>query len=408
VPVETPYVIALATDPRHGQGAQARSLLNRFVGSDVVVAQARERINAALGLAPDADLGPLLGNDLVIARTEYGLFGAWVVKDEEALRNILRERSASTTTSVVVRGPLVIAGESSAVQHALATKASQAGTTRRLFEERLLGLPADALVRAEANAALIPPAQRSKVAWVRALRRAAITVRADDDGLHARMRATAAPTPPDQIPLALGATPPDPLQRAFGVTVGVRDLRHIIRLGLATLKANDPGTYRRYDLARRALKFVRRGDIDRDVIDQLGGTATLWSPDLRTFTITAPVADPARMQQALNGLKPLMGRLLDAAGLHGARYGVVGETLVVTTMPGVSFEQLAAGRPARIDSLTGALTGVARAPSLRRILIDRLGLPPIASLALGALGDATLSVQAATTGITASGDLSIR
>jgi hypothetical protein len=114
------------------------------------------------------------------------------------------------------------------------------------------------------------------------------------------------------------------------------------------------------------------------------------------------------MQQALNGLKPLMGRLLDAAGLHGARYGVVGETLVVTTMPGVSFEQLAAGRPARIDSLTGALTGVARAPSLRRILIDRLGLPPIASLALGALGDATLSVQAATTGITASGDLSIR
>src|SRR5206468_19950 len=151
------------------------------------------------------------------------------------------------------------------------------------------------------------------------------------------------------------------------------------RFGLATLKSTDPGTYRRYDLARRGLKLIRRADIDRDVIDQLGGTGTVWTPDLTTFTITAPVADPARVAGALRRLAPLMDRLLASAGLPGARYGVTGSTFVVTNDPGSSFERLAAGRPQRIGSLTGALTGVVRGSTLGQALIDRLGLPPIAS-----------------------------
>jgi class 3 adenylate cyclase len=210
------------------------------------------------------------------------------------------------------------------------------------------------------------------------------------------------------VPLAPNAPPPAPLSRTNGATAGISDLRHVIRAGLRALKASDPGTYRRYDIARRGLKLLRRGDIDRDVIDQLGGAATLWSPDLRTFTLTARVADPGRMARALNGLKPLMGRLLAAAGLSGARYGVAGDTFVATTTPGPSLAQLAAGSPARIDSLTGAVTGVIRASVLRQTLIDRLGLPPIASLALGALGDATFSVRTATTGVDAGADVSIR
>ena len=114
------------------------------------------------------------------------------------------------------------------------------------------------------------------------------------------------------------------------------------------------------------------------------------------------------MARALNGLKPLMGRLLAAAGLGGARYGVTGNTFVVTTTPGPSLAQLAAGRPQRIGSLTGALTGVIRASVLRQTLIERLGLPPIASIALSALGDATFSVRTATTGVEATADVSIR
>jgi hypothetical protein len=102
-----------------------------------------------------------------------------------------------------------------------------------------------------------------------------------------------------------------------------------------------------------------------------------------------------------------MGRLLAAAGLAGARYGVSGSTFVVTTTPGLSLAQLAAGRPERIGSLTGAMTGVVRAATLRQALIDRLGLPPIASIALGPLGDATFSVRTATTGIAATADVTI-
>jgi len=371
------------------------------------VAKARERINAALGLAPGADLRPLLGNDLVVARTQDGLLGAWVVKDEAALRAIVRRRPPSPDVRIVVRGPLVVAGTPGAVREALATKARQAGMTRRLFEERLLGMRANALVRGEANAALIPTAQRSRFPWVRSLRRVAFSVLADDRGLHAGVRATTAPTPPDAVPIATGADAPLVLDHGSGISVGIRDLRHTIRAGLAALKTGDPATYRRYDLARRALKLFRRGDIDHDVIDQLGGDATLWSPDLRSLTLTARVSDPGRMAHALNGLKPLMGRLLTAAGLDGARYGVVGDTLVITTIPGVALAGVAAGRLQRVGELNGAVVGLARGPSLRQILIDRLGLPPLASIALGPLGDASFSIETSATGLVGGADLAI-
>jgi hypothetical protein len=425
VPIQAQAVAALATDPGHGQGAAARNLLERFVGADVAVSQADDRIKAALGLAPGDELGPLLHNDLVAAKTSNGWLATWVVRDEPDLRAILSsqmshdrlvkrpssggyERYARTGWSVAVKGPLIVLGQPAAVSAALADRARGAGMTRRLFEERLRGLPADSLLRVEGNLALSDRARRSKVAWVRALNRFALTVRADATGLHARLRAASAPVAPDDLPLAPGAQAPAPLLRTNGATAGVRDLRHLLRFGLRTLKATDPGTFRRYELARRGLKFLRRGDIDRDVIDQLGGTATVWSADLKTFTLTAPVDDPGRMARALNGLKPLMGRLLAAAGLVGARYGLAGGTFVVTTTPGVSFARLAGGRPQRIGSLTGAATGVVRADTLRRTLIDRLGLPPIASLALGVLGDATFSVQTATTGVTATADVTIR
>jgi len=73
----------------------------------------------------------------------------------------------------------------------------------------------------------------------------------------------------------------------------------------------------------------------------------------------------------------------------------------------VPLDRLASGSPRRIDSLTGALTGVVRGATLRRQLIQRLGLPSIAAFALGPLGDVTFSAQTSTTGIEASGDLAI-
>jgi hypothetical protein len=425
VPLQSQAVAAVATDPKHGQGAAARNLLERFIGADVAVDEAQQRIKGALGLAPQDRLGPLLGNDLVVAETANGPLAAWVVKDEPELRAIVssqvtRRRLAKRADSggyqrydrpgydLAVRGPLVVAGAAAAVRDALTTSARKAGLTPATFAERLRGLPADALIRVEGNLALHRRAQTSKVAWVRSLNRFALTVRADSTGLHARLRAAGTPVAADDVPFAPGAAAPAPLGRANGTIVGIRDLRHTIRFGLRALKATDPGTYRRYDLARRGLKLVRRGDIDRDVIDQLGGSATVWSPDLQTFTLTAPVVDPRRMERAMNGLKPLMGRLLDAAGLPGARYGVSGDTFVLTTSPGGSLARLAAGRPARIGSLTGALTGVVRAATLQRLVIDRLGLPPIASIALGALGDATFSLRTATTGVEGTADLAIR
>jgi hypothetical protein len=353
-----------------------------------------ERIKEALGLPQSDRLGPLLGNDLVAARTAQGVLVAWVAKDQAQLRRVAAQ---ITRYRAVVRGSLLLAGAPAAVQQAIGQRG---GMTRQLFEARLRGLPRDALLRVEGSGPLprVPLPVTSFAA----------TLRADDNGLHGRLRAATPPLVGGETPLAFGATPPAPLERANGATVGIRDLRTVIRYALRQLQATNGGAYRRYELARRALKLIRRGDINADVIDQLGGTATVWSPDLRTFTITAPVADPGRMAKALNGLGPLIRRILDQIGLPGARYGVTGSTFIVTTDPATSFARLAAGRPQRIGNLTGALTGIIRGQALGQALIDRLGLPAIASLSLSTLGDTTFAVRTATAGVEASADMTIR
>ena len=137
------------------------------------------------------------------------------------------------------------------VDQALADRARGAGMTTRLFDERLRGLPADALVRIEGNAALIPLAQQVQG------RLGAVAEPLRADGPRRRHRAARAPARREHTGRARrradrpGAAPPAPLGRTNGATAGIRDLRHVIRFGLRTLKERDPGTYRRYDLARR-------------------------------------------------------------------------------------------------------------------------------------------------------------
>ena len=60
-----------------------------------------------------------------------------------------------------------------------------------------------------------------------------------------------------------------PLDRAIGVTAGIRDLRHVIRAGLGTLKATDPGTYRRYDLFDQFLTYYP-ASVYQDAVDPNG------------------------------------------------------------------------------------------------------------------------------------------
>jgi hypothetical protein len=408
VPRDAAAVAAITTDVEHGQGAAARNLLERFLGAEVALDKVRERIDAITGLPATGDVGPLLGNDLVAAETGSGPYVAWVVKDGGKLRALLDDEVAQnalskgpssdgystytrTGTLIALKGAVVVAGAPTPVRAALVRRAGSGGMTRGLFTARMRGLPVDALVRAQGNTPLAVRALELSLPYADTFNGFAFTVRADANGLHARLHADTTVTSPDDLPLAPGAAPPTPLVRTNGATIGLRDPRHVLRLALRGLQATGP-----------ELKLL-----NSDVIDQLRGTATVWSPDLRVVTVSVPVADPARVTAALKRLQPLMASTLAGVGLTGARYGLVGSTLVVTTNSTAPLARLVTGQPGRINDLPGALAGVVRGQTLRDELIKRFGLPSIAALALGALGDATFSVQAEQGGIDAVADLAI-
>jgi len=321
--------------------------------------------------------------------------------------------------AVATRGALLlVARDLTRLRRALDFRAAglPALNPRRL-RERLGGLNGPAVLRvvgdAEAFAVRLGDGVR-EVPWVRAVRRFAVSVRVTDDGLDARARLAtdASDLVPSEVPLALGPVAPVTAGED-ALTVGLRDLSHSLEFAQRAFEVADPGAFARVRAAKALIRTLGRLDLDTAVLGQLGTDSTLTS-DLRAVTLRATADDNERLARALRRIRPLLRPLLRGAGLNDAevlpepreeyrveeasvavaRFGLAGDSFVLTTDPAADVRRVAGAPPSSAGEPRGALSGRLRSRALRELLLRRLGLSPPAAQSLSPLGDLSFWLRA--------------
>jgi hypothetical protein len=336
---------------------------------------------------------------------------------------------------IAVRGAdVVLAGTTARLTEALALRDRQGGLSRATFEARLGPLRGPALVRVAAQPRVLIGARARGVPWVDALRGASLAVRLERPGL--RLRAHLATDParlrPQDLPLAPGIGAPAPAPgRASAEAAGVRGLnqtihvldaaRHDLRLPFLASVTSALDTLDQFKGPLRTL-----GGVDADaLIDQLAGTTTI-TREAGGFALRAELRDSGPLRTALDRLAAIPDIALNLANVtdlniaaagDGAyevrrsgrtvlRVAIVGDVLVVATDLNAGLRAIADRRPVPAPG-PGALSVHAGGPAIQDLIVTRFGLPGLARLVLGGVGDLDASAQAGLSGVDVSATLAL-
>jgi hypothetical protein len=337
---------------------------------------------------------------------------------------------------IAVRGAdVVLAGTTARLTEALALRDRQGGLTRATFEARLGPLRGPALVRVVAQPRVLIGPRARGVPWVNALRGASLAVRLERPGLRLRAHLATDPTRlrPQDLPLAPGVDAPAPAPgrtspeaaglRGLNQTIHVLDAaRHDLRLPFLTSVTSALDTL---DQVKGPLRTFGGIDVDAALTDQLTGTTTI-TREAGGFALRAELRDSGPLRTALDRLAAIPDIALNLANVTelniatagaGAyevrrsgrtflRVGIVGNVLVVATDLNAGLRAIAERRPVPAPG-PGALSLHAGGPAVQDLLVTRFGLPGLARLVLGGVGDFDASAQAGLSGVDVSATLAL-
>ncbi|WP_205696545.1 hypothetical protein [Conexibacter sp. SYSU D00693] len=442
MPADAALVALVNTDPQGGQERRVGALLERIPGSTIALGE----LGGLLRLG-DAGVGgglprALAGDPAAVAVTGdlRERVAAWVVRDPgrlgEALDDAvgdgrLRDAGRAGDARVLAlrrplpaplriaalahAGPVLVAATT--VELARRTAARRAGPGAGVVR-RLRALRAAALVRFAGDGrrlARLPAAAALRDVVpevVRGVREVDGTLEAAGGAFTGRAAVRLAPG--SGVPLALGGAPARAAAFATPLVVGVRDPRPAFDALLRWL-----GAQRTYDRASDVLRLLRRDDLDAVLRDQLTGTATAAvtpsgrlaptdTTDARV-AVQAPLRDGGDLADLLEDVARVPDLLLGRAdvdvdrdgdvytvrlGETEVRVAVVGDRLGVVRGPGDPVAVATRGPVRSTPPGAGALAARLDADAVREWLVARLGLPRLAALALGPIGDPTLALRA--------------
>jgi hypothetical protein len=454
VPKGAPLVVVVDTNTGDAQYQQLDRLIGKFPFGGQVKQAIKARLNSGSGVDYDRDVKPLLGNDLVIAVTAVApaadatspYIVAWKVKDVGAATRLIQRdetkvgtiegadlyRSRSGTTFTTVKdGTLVAAGSQADIAAALKRSASGDHMTESDFDAALGDLNKQALVRVTGDFQQLLSGQRTaaarRVKWIAALRTFGASVSADPDGIGAGVRVrTAAGLTALDLPLAEGAQAAPVVLRAGEVGIGLRDPARIFRFGETVAQVTDPAGYARFQRQKATVGRQLGIDVDRDLLGQLGGNASVSIALDGGFAMRADLRDPAAAIATLRKAAPRLAKVAKhgvlsvtpPAGGQGLyeittatgkklAFGVVGRTFVVATDP-ARAAQFAGESPSVVAGAKGALVVASDARALADAIAKRRGQGAAAQLVTGALGDLVGSLEAETGGLVGNLKLKVR
>jgi hypothetical protein len=455
MPKGSPLVATLETDPDGDQYKQVNALLGKFPFAGQLKGQLKQSVNSSTGVDFDQDVKPILGNPVVFAApTAQALQGdnsqlllALKVDDEGKADEFVKKDANKVSTFegtdiykergetylALKDGVIVVADTVVDIQGALKRHDGSDHMTQDDLDARLAGVTGDGLLKVGVNAQQLltqspdPQAvQARKVKWIGALRDVGVAIAAKSDGIQVDFKTTSAGgLTPQDLPLEVGSQAAPVVRRPTDVGFGMRDLAQTYTFGVAAAQATNPAGFARYEKQKANASKQLGIDIDKDVIDQFRGDASLSVGLDGSFALRSALADPTAFQKTLRTAAPNLDKL--AKGEHvgiavpkspdgfyalatadGKKYvfGVVGGKFVVATDT-ARAAQFAGQSATTVPDAKGSLTMALDTRSVANEIAKQRG-QSAAGLFTGALGDFVGSVESETSGLSGSFKLNIK
>ena len=445
MPKNAPLVMTLDTDPNGDQWKQLNGLVSKFPFGGQIKAQAKQSLNQSSGLDFDKDIKPILGNQLVFAvPTAAGLqssgstpvFGALHVKDAGKAEDFLKKdankvgtidgtdvyKERSDTYLAIKDGTILIGDTQQDIGAALKRHDGSDHMTKDDLDQRLAGVQGDGLFKMgidvqQAIASSPKAADARKVKWVNGLRDAGLVLAARNDGIEMNFKGSTEGVSEQDLPLATGSQAAPVVRRATDVGFGVRNLSQLVTFFEATGQATNPSGYAKFQKQKQRLNKTLGIDIDKDVVDQFQGDASVSVGIDGGFAVRSDLRDPKAFQATLRKAAPKLSKaaknenvgiavpkkpggfyaLATAKGKHYV-FAVINNKFVLATDP-ARAGQFATQPATPVAGAKGALVMGMDTRSIVNQVAQKQGQSG-AALITGALGDFVGSIESETSGLT--------
>jgi hypothetical protein len=462
MPKSAPVVFAIDTDQNGSQWKSLTTNVKKFPFSNQLSSSLKTSFDQS-GLDFDTDVKPVLGNEFVVSLptvqattgSNTQAVGAIQATDKGKLSSLLSHakrlqkdgssngatlyRNTSSGDELAQDGDVLVFGSNK--QQAVAAL-EQRGRDDRLtqddFNKSLSGLPSDALVRLYVNAQeLINGAPGTetgrKVKWVSALRTVGLTVSSQNDGLSIDFNAKtdSSQLTDADLPIASGDASPPVSNKAGEIGLGIRGLDQTERWAESVAHAVSPTSYSNFVANKKKIKSQFGLDLDKDLIDQLSGNASISLDIQGHFAARVEPKDPAALSKTLGKFARVAPEFAQGAGLRGAKltrvrglyrltgsdgksiyYGMVGKVFALSNNP-ASLAQIASDTPQPVPGAKGAVAinsdiGKVLSEVISQAAGGGLGGSFGGSLATAPLGNLTGWFNSSTSGITGHEKLEIK
>jgi hypothetical protein len=298
------------------------------------------------------------------------------------------------------------------------------------LDTRLAGLQDDGLLKVGVNAqqaiaASPDSAQARKVKWVNGLRDVGLVASAKDDGIEEIFKATTEGVSEEDLPLAPGSQAAPVVRRASDVGFGLRNLSQLVTFSEAAAQATDPKGYRDFQRKKQRANKTLGIDLDKDVVDQFQGDASMSIGIDGGFAVRSDLKDPTAFQATLRKAAPKLAKLgkeehvavvvpkkpdgfYALANAKGKKYvfAVIGGKFVLAT-DAARAGQFAAQSAAPVSGAKGSLVMAMDTRSIANQVAAKQGQSG-AALITGSLGDFVGWVQTETSGMSGRFKLTIK
>lgn len=434
LPEDAPLAVIVSTDLESDQLRAAGRVARDLPFGAALLERLRSRLDGD-GVDFEDDVAPLLGNEAVVGLAEprdlladdvEGFVLALETRNADGLEQ-LAERTARRTgetegattyrdgdTFLAVAGDVLVVTDG---EERLRAALEQRGRDDRLREddvERALGdLPEDAPLRLYGNVGAILDAEPGtagarRVPFVDALDTLGATVLVEDGG-DALVLDVAVNLDEDveegRLPLAAGEESPPVIGRRREVGIGIRDPARVATFAQEVAQAVSPQGFAAFQLAKRRLSRGIGVDLDRDLVGQFTGTASVAIDPDGGFAVRSQLVNPRLFERTLERLVRVIPSFAEGAGLgdvgvarpregedfyavaaeggDGVVYGVVDDVFVLASDARRAGD-LVSEQPRAVRGAEGALVVEADAADVARRLLPEL-LGEDGSLPLGML-----------------------